>query len=271
MRKPITMNDFKFEIKKFLQMKSLYYFLIFLFFFTVIISLSAFYSFEGDKLPTNYLALRIIPLNANLYVPIIISFYTARIFSVEYENNIMFALQLHNKNIDNIYLLKTVMAIIYISIAYFIQLFSALLIEKIFHNCKIDFNFYVNGSKIIFEQRESIVNIIMLYFNQFIGTLFIFEIFVFFLLSQKSFLKSSVLTIFLVTVIDVLYIFFSSRNFDLRKYHILIPFNAEYTWRNLFFLNFGDIDITLITWSFFLIIINMIIMHKNSIRRGYFE
>lgn len=67
------------------------------------------------------------------------------------------------------------------------------------------------------------------------------------------------------------YTFFSSRNFDLRKYHILIPFNAEYTWRNLFFLNFGDIDITLITWSFFLIIINMIIMHKNSIRRGYFE
>lgn len=159
-------------------------------------------------MPTNYLALKIIPLNANLYVPIIISFYTARIFSVEYENNIMFALQLHNKNIDNIYLLKTVMAIVYISIAYFIQLFSALLIEKNFHNCKINFNFYVNGSKIIFEQRESIVNIIILYFNQFIGTLFIFEIFLFFLFLQKSFLKSSVSTIFLVTVIDVLYIFF---------------------------------------------------------------
>ncbi|WBW49404.1 hypothetical protein O6R05_05180 [Peptoniphilus equinus] len=192
-------------------------------------------------------------------------------FSIEYENNIELALKLYKNDHMERYIFKILICIIYIAVAYSIQFLVAFIVQNNIQVKSMDLSFVVVNTEVIFEQRYALFNILTLYLNQVIGSIFILELFILNIFLFKNYLKSALFTIALISMMNVVeYVMFSFTNISNGLYRYL-PLNSEYTWRSLKFLQFGDLAIGLIIFSILLSIINMIILNYYFRRNLYYE
>lgn len=247
----------KFELIKFFNIKILFIFLLFQVIWTIIVALSISYS-THDSIVNNFILIRTLTINGNFYIPIIVSLVIGRIFSIEYENNIEFALKLYKNDHIERYIYKTLICIIYIVVSYGIQFLIALIIQTNIQVDSMDLSFWVIDTEVVFEQRCAFYNILTLYLNQILGSIFILEMFIFYINFNKNYLKSALLTIisiFTINAIEYFMFLFSKISNNFYKY---LPFNSEYTWRSLKFLQFGDLATGLVFFSIFLSMINII-------------
>lgn len=248
------------EIRKLICDKSIYIFFIGLVALSLLISLSIAISLGGE-IARGYIMIRSLVLLQGINLPILITFFTIRIFSLELECGVVDYLIIHNVINIRIYIYKSMIALFLIVCSFIFMGASAFFVESIFKFDLNDITFQVLTSTVIFKSDSLNWDIMCLYVNQILGCYFLFELFLMFLIIIGNYMKAAIGTIAMIAVFDLIeYMTVGNITREIIK---IIPFNAEYTWRSLSFFEAGNITYGLFLFSILLFSFNYIILRKK--------
>lgn len=250
-------------MKKFLALKSLFFLWLIIALWSFILSVSVYYSSIEVGIFKYYLVIRTLVISSGFYFPFVIPIFAGQLFSLEYENNISEVLKLRNKANLKFYITKYLISIVFIVISYMLIASSSYIVESLFNLNYGSFEFNVVDSHIVFTKNNMCTGIITVYFNQFLGSIFIFNLLLTTLFITNNYIKSIIITIISVFSMDFLGYFLGLIYVDYKYLLKFLPLNCEYVWRSFQFLQINELAIGLFVFSFIAPLYNWIIFKKN--------
>ncbi len=245
----------KLEIIKILKNKTIVNLILVIFLLVILIDLSLINNFKEQGI--YFIIIRQLVMASNLFIPIILGFLGLSILAIEYEFKTINSLKINNVNLKRLFLTKLTISILIIFLIYLLMFFLGFIIASIFtEKSKIGLNFNIANVKISFN---GIGDILMLYFKQFIGTIFIVSVLYLFM----TFKKNSLLTISIMSIIILFTSIIISALVKNNFIEAILPINSEYIWRNYSLEQYECIKYFIyVFWG----VINILWSYKNFIR-----